>query len=553
MQATKPNQDRKKYSNLPIRTYLVLINLVMFCLLLPILSLFFWNKASQFKQDELDNSINTIQTSLKTRGTSLLSNLAFSTNQAIASFDFSNLNLIISQVTSADNDIQYCLVMDQQGVAIAHSQDDQVGIHLDDVYTRQTRVMMDTVFAKTIDSNAPRPVRFLHQATNTASDTMEAVTPVYNGERLWGALRCGYTLQSLHEQIKTIETKWQQEKTDFTITFTLLVILFLALGISITFYFTHLVSRAVKLLKNSVNEVANGNLEHQVSSQHLLCTEFDSLATNINKMTANLYESRQQLDKYSNSLEALVAERTQELEAANKELESFSYSVSHDLRAPLRSIEGFSKILFEDYYGQLGEHGNDCLKRVRKNTQHMQDLIDSLLTLSRVTRSPLKLEVIDVSQYAQDLLEQLHKGEPDRKLDLHITDKLTIHSDANLLSIVLDNLIGNAWKYTAKKPISKIEVGSELREGLTVFYVRDNGAGFDMQQADRLFGAFQRLHKEADFAGTGIGLATVQRIINRLGGLIWAESELDNGASFYFTLPQKLPRKMTSTGFEDSA
>jgi len=539
LQATKPNQERKTDRNIPIRTYLVLINLIMFCLLLPILSLFFWHKTSQFKNDELVSSIATIQSSLKTRGSSLLSNLALSTNQTIASYDFSTLNLIIKQVSSSDTDIQYCLVTDQQDTVVAHSQENLVGLQLKDDFTRQVRSIMKNEFPQRADSNASIPVKFLYQNNNTNSGIMEVVSPVYNGSSLWGALRCGYSLQSLQEQIKTIETKWQQEKSDFTVVFILLVILFLLLGISITLYFTHLFSRAVKLLNNSVNEVANGNLEHQISSKHLLCTEFDSLAGNINKMTQNLYDSRQQLDKYSNSLEALVAERTQELEIANKELESFSYSVSHDLRAPLRSIGGFSKILHEDFHDALGEQGNDYLQRVRKNTKHMEDLIDSLLTLSRVTRSPLQHEEIDLSQYAKDFLEQLQKDDPDRVAKIHISENLKLHSDPNLIGAVLDNLIGNAWKYSSKKELSTIEIGQEIRDGHPVFFIRDNGAGFDMEQADRLFGAFQRLHKAKEFAGTGIGLATVQRIINRLGGLIWAESEVDKGATFYFTLPKK--------------
>ena len=511
----------------------------MFCLLLPILSLFFWDKTSQFKQDELTTSIETIRSSLKIRGSSVLSNLSLSANQAVASYDFSTLNLMVKQVTSGDADIQYCLVMDLGGIAVAHSQESQVGQQLLDDFTQQTHAIVKSAFPSIAGpfANENIPVNFLYQDNNTHSGIMEAVAPIYNGSSLWGAVRCGYSLENLQQQIRLIENKWQEEKDQFTIIFVITVALFLILGISVTLYFTHYFSRAVKLLNDSVNTIAHGDLESRISSKHLLCTEFTDLATNINEMSDNLLDSRTKLDKYSTSLETLVAERTHKLELANKELESFSYSVSHDLRAPLRSIEGFSRILEEDYREQLGMAGNDVLNRVRKNTRHMEDLIDGLLSLSKVTRCPLHYDHVDMSRYAHECIDQLLSEAPDRKVEIVIAENLITRSDPNLLRAVITNLISNAWKYSSREPAAKIEFGKQFENDRLVYFIKDNGAGFDMAHVDKLFGAFQRLHKASEFDGSGIGLATVQRIMNRLGGLIWAESTIGKGAVFYFTLP----------------
>lgn len=225
-----------------------------------------------------------------------------------------------------------------------------------------------------------------------------------------------------------------------------------------------------------------------------------------------------------------------ELLAANKELEAFSYSVSHDLRAPLRGIDGFSLALLEDYAGKLDEEGRDHLHRVRAATQRMGILIDDLLSLSRVTRSEMRLENADLSAIARSVAMELQKVEPERPVVFRIEEGLQGSCDSHLMRITLENLIGNAWKFTSKRKSACIEFGRTPSDGTRPYYVRDNGAGFDPTYADRLFGAFQRLHDKNDFPGTGVGLATVQRIIHRHGGHIWAESAVEKGATFYFTL-----------------
>ena len=228
--------------------------------------------------------------------------------------------------------------------------------------------------------------------------------------------------------------------------------------------------------------------------------------------------------------------RSAELEVINRELESFSYSVSHDLRAPLRAMDGFSSTLLTDYGDKLDERGRDRLLRVRSAAQKMANLIDDLLNLSRVSRTELSWEEVDLTELARNTVAELQVASPQRQVSVHIADNLSAHGDRRLLGIALTNLLNNAWKFTAAKNPAIIEVGRDDLEAEPVFFVRDNGAGFDMAYAGKLFGAFQRLHDASEFAGTGIGLATVQRVIHKHGGRIWAESAVDAGATFYFML-----------------
>jgi PAS domain S-box-containing protein len=223
-------------------------------------------------------------------------------------------------------------------------------------------------------------------------------------------------------------------------------------------------------------------------------------------------------------------------EAANRDLESFSYSVAHDLRTPLRGIDGFSQALLEECADSIGEDGRRWLGLVRQSAQQMAQLIDGLLTLSRVTRSELRREAVDVSALARAAVGRLERASPERRVAVAIEPDLVASGDPRLLAVVLDNLIGNAWKYSSKLAAAKIEIGAKREDGLTVYFVRDNGAGFDMNYVHKLFGVFERLHGPEEFEGTGIGLATVRRIVERHGGRAWAEGELDRGATFFFAL-----------------
>jgi light-regulated signal transduction histidine kinase (bacteriophytochrome)/HAMP domain-containing protein len=281
-----------------------------------------------------------------------------------------------------------------------------------------------------------------------------------------------------------------------------------------------------------------------------LTDAFNQMLGRIEDQASALRAGKEELQRYARELEQRVEARTHELQqsndalqrnaaqvlAANKELDAFAYSVSHDLRAPLRSIDGFSQVVLQDYADKLDDAGRDALQRVRAATQRMGMLIDDLLKLARIGRAELRREPVDLTGLVQEIVAELQQATPDRQVEFAIAPGLKAQGDARLLRVVLENLLRNSWKYTAKQPQPRVEFGSVEVNGGRAFIVRDNGAGFDMKYADKLFGVFQRLHSAAEFEGTGVGLATVQRIITRHGGRIWAEGAVDQGATFYFTL-----------------
>lgn len=238
----------------------------------------------------------------------------------------------------------------------------------------------------------------------------------------------------------------------------------------------------------------------------------------------------------SKRMESEIKERNLALSAANQELEAFSYSVSHDLRAPLRIIDGFSQALVEDAGDQLQGEAKVHLERIRAGVQRMGQLIDAVLNLSRLTRAAMTLVDVDLTAMGKSIIAELNNLEPNRKIEAIIHEDMHVKGDLVLMKVTLENLIGNAWKYTSKKEVAKIEFGKKMHEGIEVFFVKDNGAGFDTNYAKKLFTPFQRLHTQSEFSGTGIGLASVKRIIHRHGGAIWVESAVNEGATFYFTL-----------------
>ncbi|MGH3031847.1 MAG: sensor histidine kinase, partial [Gaiellaceae bacterium] len=243
-------------------------------------------------------------------------------------------------------------------------------------------------------------------------------------------------------------------------------------------------------------------------------------------------------------LEAEASERRlaaagQELFRLNSELETFNYSVSHDLRAPLRSVDGFSVALIEDHGDVLPQTGRQQVGKIRAAAKQMSALIDGLLDLSRITRRPLRREPVDLSTIARDIAGDLRRAAPERAVEVVVAQGMRAQGDPALIRLVLQNLLGNAWKFTSNRASARIEVGRTSADGTDTFFVRDNGAGFDMSYADKLFGVFQRLHRTDEFEGTGIGLATVQRIVHRHGGRVWAEGAVDQGATFSFRLSEQ--------------
>jgi light-regulated signal transduction histidine kinase (bacteriophytochrome) len=236
---------------------------------------------------------------------------------------------------------------------------------------------------------------------------------------------------------------------------------------------------------------------------------------------------------------AIMARAKEAAETANRELEAFSYSVAHDLRAPLRGIDGFSMVLLEDHAAQLDAVGKEHLQRIRTAAQFMAQLIENLLMLTQLTQSELRRETVDLTRLAHASVARLRGDEPERQIEIVIADGLLAQGDGRLLGMVFDNLLGNAWKFTGKRRGARIEFGRTATSDQSVYFVSDNGVGFDMAHASKLFGVFQRLHSANEFRGTGVGLATVQRIIRRHAGRIWAQGKADQGASFYFTLGDK--------------
>ncbi len=283
------------------------------------------------------------------------------------------------------------------------------------------------------------------------------------------------------------------------------------------------ITRPLTHLHDAVHKLAAGDMSSRVTFTQK--NEIGELGNEFNRMADTIAEK--ELQSRNHAIQ---------LEESNKELEAFAYSVSHDLRAPLRSIDGFSQALLEDYDDKLDASGKNYLQRVRAAAQHMGQLIDDLLNLSRITRYEMKQEKVDLSALTSEITNELQKAKPERNVTSIIASGITANGDAHLLRIALTNLLENAWKFTGKQPQARIEFGVIQKDGKSVYFVRDDGVGFDMKYADKLFTPFQRLHTTGDFPGTGIGLAIVQRIIHRHGGKIWAESEVEQGTTFYFTL-----------------
>ena len=246
--------------------------------------------------------------------------------------------------------------------------------------------------------------------------------------------------------------------------------------------------------------------------------------------------NNEEISILTQQVERLLTEQTERLESINRDLEAFNYSVAHDLCAPLRRICGFTRALQEQYAERLDLEGMDYLERIFKSSQHMNDLIEALLQLSQLSYLNLKREVVDLSELVNDTASDLKQGAPERKVEFLIQPRIRTFGDGNLLEIAIKNLLRNAWKFTQMREVARIEFGAREVAADKTCFVRDNGIGFDMSNAEKMFHAFQRLHSSSEFPGNGIGLTTVQRIINRHGGRVWAEGELDKGATFYFTL-----------------
>ena len=284
------------------------------------------------------------------------------------------------------------------------------------------------------------------------------------------------------------------------------------------------------------------NMNKEIASDMLNASYAVDLKTAVHSSLATIRNmllerpNNEEISTLTQQVERLLTEQTERLESINRDLEAFNYSVVHDLCAPLQRICGFTRALQEQYAGRLDLDGMDYLERIYKSSRHMNELIDALLQLSQLSYLNLKREVVDLSELVSDTVSDLRQGTPERRAEFVIQPRIRTFGDANLLEIAMRNLLRNAWKFTSMRDATYIEFGARELAADKACFVRDNGIGFDMTNSERMFHAFQRLHNSADFPGNGIGLTTVQRIINRHGGRIWAEGEVDKGATFYFTL-----------------
>jgi len=306
--------------------------------------------------------------------------------------------------------------------------------------------------------------------------------------------------------------------------------LVLILALTITFGIFHIV-RVDRMVIARTKELkaSNDALEHEIAER----TKQQAI---MHRTTLQLRQREEELNRHRDHLEELVEQRTHELSTVNRELEAYSYSIAHDLRAPLRAVTSFSQILLNEATDKLDSDERESLHRVINAGKYMAHLIDDILELSRITRKELRRETVDFSALARDVVDQLRRAEPGREVTVKVADGIKVNGDPKLLRVALENLLGNAWKYTSREERPSIEFGTTMEGDKTVYCVNDNGIGFDMRYAEKLFHAFQRLHSSQDYEGTGIGLATVQRIVQRHGGNVWASSEPGKGARFCFTL-----------------
>ena len=342
-----------------------------------------------------------------------------------------------------------------------------------------------------------------------------------------------YVLDLLHqidvetrvEQMQAINNMQRAQQRAFLI-FLVTALLMMTAGIILGVGIMRSIAEPLRSLNEGSKAFARGDYRPIAVSGD---DEFANLSRLFNDAVFSVKEAH-------DNLEQKVHERTQQLEVAIQELEAFSYSVSHDLRAPLRSIDGFSQILLEEHSAQLDAQGRDYLRRVRLASQHMEQLINDMFKLSRVTRAEINIDKVNLTQIARSVINGLQESKPQRHVDIRIADDLEDNADSRLMHIMLENLLGNAWKFTEKQTTAIIEFGFTKEGKKKIYFVRDNGAGFDMTYMDKLFTPFQRLHTAEEYPGTGIGLATVRRIIHRHEGKIWAEGQVGKGATFYFTL-----------------
>ena len=380
------------------------------------------------------------------------------------------------------------------------------------------------IFTK-FPTNAPAGVFPVSPGKSGYRDrSLEIFSPIVQGDRTLGTVYIQSDLSAL---------------TDRYHAYAWLAAAIVAGSILVAYLLSRTLQKQISLPILALAETANAvskQRDYSVRAKKFGKDELGLLTDAFNQMLVEIQVQDQAIKKLNAGLEQRVVQRTAELEAANKELEAFSYSVSHDLRAPLRAVNGFAGIVLEDFSSQLPEEGRRYLERIRNGGQRMGMLIDDLLAFSRLSRQPVNRQTVDTVKLVQNVLDELQPQRDGRQLEIRVGKLPACHGDPALLKQIWANLISNAIKYTRGREPAIVEIGCICDNGRRIYFVRDNGAGFDMQYANKLFGVFQRLHRADEFEGTGVGLAIVQRIVHRHDGRVWAEAEVNRGATFNFTL-----------------
>jgi len=337
----------------------------------------------------------------------------------------------------------------------------------------------------------------------------------------------------LYLKRKANENVVLQERYLIGVIVSFLVVLLLVASSIIIFLRRNIIIPINSLLR-ATKKIASGDLQHLIKVDYK--DEFGDLAIEFNLMSESLYNAKHALATLNAELEEHVVKRTSELRVANKELEAFAYSIAHDLSTPLRGLDGFSQILLDEYNDTIDEDGQHYLIQIRQASLRMGGIIQALLLLSKISRDDISVNEVNLSDISERILSNLHLSEPDRNVKVNIQPDLIVQADEKLILLLLENLLVNAWKYTGNKADAEICIGEEIHDGKKVFYVKDNGCGFDMQYVDKIFLPFHRLHDLSEFSGSGVGLATAIRIVMRHQGQIWAEAEINKGATIFFTL-----------------
>jgi len=477
------------------------------------------------------------------KGKLIAGQIGLSTREAFGSLNWISAENAIQEVASAE-DVLFCKVVMPDGTVYLADRRECYGEHIElDLLNAESSLVKDYVDPRT----GRRGTLIIEQ--------------VEIGQETWWVL-LAVSLDSVNEAARSV-----------LLNNLLLAIAIMILAIGGALVLSRGISKPIVQLADAAKAFAAGRLDRPVNIR--ATGEVGVLTRSFNEMIQELRASQEQLEDYSKGLEIRVEERTAalaranealqseiaervraedqvrrlneeleqrviertaELRAANKELEAFAYSVAHELRSPLRSTDGFSLALLEDYADKLDKDGQDYIHRVRAASQRMAQLVDDLLILSRITRHEICRETVDLSTLARAISARLQATQPERQVEFVIAEGVVAKGDEHLLRVVMESLLDNAWKFTAKHPRARIEFGVTQHDGQAAYFVHDDGAGFDMAYANKLFGTFQRLHAMTEFEGTGIGLTTVQRIIDRHGGRVWAEGAMEQGATFYFTL-----------------